>query len=717
VRDAHLADDVTQTVFLLLARKAPSLAGQMRLGPWLFKVTRYTSLQALRAQRRRSHHEHKASVMSNEVQAEADAQTSQFQGLLNEMLARLNPREREALLLRFYEGKSFPAVGQALGISEEAARKRVERAVHNLRDRMHRRGVTIAPSAFVGLLARQSSITAPMTAAHVTASALGGGSASHIALADATLRAMIFGKMQLFAAAVGGVVVVSCIAWGVVSYIHPAPAPIHTVTSLAPARGSVVSNPNWSAQPAGREDNPLIARGWPIALPGSVTASPVVADLAGDGRLAVIVPCQRIPQERTVNGKSNESALLYAFYADGTPVPGWPAELVTPDVMRAKERTNGRYVQSWCSSPSVCTDASGKTQIVITTPYFCGLRVVDANGKARTFRGGSQWVNVPVTDMDGDRIPDIVTGAALTNIEGGSIKNWPPTHALATVSGFAPCIGDANHAGKTEVFHLFVDQDGKQWNRAEAVGFDATGRELPHWRHPIRRPRLMLFPPVMGDVSGDDKMEIIAGAGDLHVWCADGSSAPGTHSAGDLDGILKENVWTGWSSPTLADLDGDGKAEIIVYDHRAMAVRAFHGDGKPLGASADGMIAQIPASDLTQQSVNWRYRIPGAGVSVADLGGDGILDLFVGTYWIKWDPKARTSTIKPMIVDATVTNATQPTICDLDGDGKAEIVFGLTDGRVFVYRTEMDYHPELVQWATANGNFQHTGVWTKPAVK
>src|SRR6476646_10642890 len=57
VCDKHLAEDVTQTVFVILARKARALQGELRLSPWLFKVTRYTSLQAMRAARRRTHPE------------------------------------------------------------------------------------------------------------------------------------------------------------------------------------------------------------------------------------------------------------------------------------------------------------------------------------------------------------------------------------------------------------------------------------------------------------------------------------------------------------------------------------------------------------------------------------------------------------------------------------------------------------------------------------
>lgn len=711
VADPHLADDVAQTVFLILARKASGLTGQNHLSPWLFKVTRYACLQVLRANRRRAYHERKASAMAEQItETTGEAGSLESNPLVEEMIARLNHRDREALLLRFYQGKSFPDVGAALGISEEAARKRVARAVQSLRERLHRRGMTMAPSAVIGLLVAHGTHSAPLHASQVAASAMSQAPVN-AALADAVVRAMTMAKIKALAVAVGAFTVIVAGVCGVEAYIHAGPPPVRSTPSIEQAVVKATPGKPWAAERAPVTGNPAIMPGWPLALPGSVTAAVSVADLDGSGRLAIIVPCESLPGVSIVHSAPTPSVLLFAFYADGTPVPGWPAELVNPQM---RERRAASYLPSWHSSPSVCSDGAGGSKIVITTPYFLGLRVVDRNGNATTMHGGSQWASAPLVDMDGDGIADIVTGAALTNINGGTIKNWPPTHPLATISGFAPCIGDANGDGKSEVFHLFVDKNSYNQSQGDVVGYDATGHELPNWRHSIHWPTLVGFAPVMGDVSGDDKMEIIAGATDLYVWRADGTAAPGTHRVGKIDGVLKESIWTGDASPTLADLDGDGKAEIILYDRRSMDICAFHGDGTTLNDSPNGAIARIPVSDLTESAVHWTERIPGSGVSVADLGGDGIIDLFIGTYWIKYDPKTRTSTIKPMIVDATVTNSTQPTICDIDGDGKAEVIFGLTDGRVFVYRTEMAYKPEWVQWATANGNFQHTGVWNRP---
>src|SRR4051812_31386765 len=131
--DVHLAEDVTQAVFIVLAQRGKRLAENVALGPWLFGVTRYAAANARRAEQRRRRHESRAASMKSE---QADNEWNEIAPVLDDLVARLRPAERQAVFLRFYEKKSHAEVGAALGCSAEAARKRLDGALQTLRERL-----------------------------------------------------------------------------------------------------------------------------------------------------------------------------------------------------------------------------------------------------------------------------------------------------------------------------------------------------------------------------------------------------------------------------------------------------------------------------------------------------------------------------------------------------------------------------------------------------
>ena len=96
-------------------------------------------------------------------------------------------------------------------------------------------------------------------------------------------------------------------------------------------------------------------------------------------------------------------------------------------------------------------------------------------------------------DIDGNGVADIVTGAGILSIEGGNVRGFGPNHPIATLSGYAPCIGDANGDGKLEVYHLFADtianlqggSGGYVNEGADIMGYDHAGQPLAGW--PARR--------------------------------------------------------------------------------------------------------------------------------------------------------------------------------------------------------------------------------------
>jgi RNA polymerase sigma factor (sigma-70 family) len=173
--DTHLAEDVVQRVFTVLAQNARMLAQRETLGGWLFTATKNVSGQVVRTERRRKAREAEAYVM-NEVEGDATAEDWQrLRPLLDATLDGLREPEREAVLLRFVEGKSFAEVGTRLHLTENAAQMRVHRALAKMEGMLARRGVTSTSAALGVALASQSALSAPAgLAASVTGTALAG---------------------------------------------------------------------------------------------------------------------------------------------------------------------------------------------------------------------------------------------------------------------------------------------------------------------------------------------------------------------------------------------------------------------------------------------------------------------------------------------------------------------------------------------------------------
>jgi RNA polymerase sigma factor (sigma-70 family) len=164
VADPALAEEVAQSVFALLARKANSLRPGTILGGWLFRTTRFVAARAARSEIRRKLREQSAAAMNapQSLNDESESSWNQIEPHLEDAVASLSDSDRSAVLLRFYEKLPLQEVGRRLGTSEDGARKRVVRAVEKLRSKLAGRGVVPGAVALGSILSVKVADAAPI---------------------------------------------------------------------------------------------------------------------------------------------------------------------------------------------------------------------------------------------------------------------------------------------------------------------------------------------------------------------------------------------------------------------------------------------------------------------------------------------------------------------------------------------------------------------------
>jgi RNA polymerase sigma factor (sigma-70 family) len=162
----HQAEEITHLVFVILARKARSLRHGVVLSGWLYQTARLTALTFIRSEIRRTRREQEAHMQSFSEQTEPEP-WARMAPLLDAAIAELDAKDREAVVLRFFDGKSMKQVGDALSTSEDAAKKRVARAVEKLRHLFAQRGVVFPAAVLTSLISANSIQAAP---AHLAAS-------------------------------------------------------------------------------------------------------------------------------------------------------------------------------------------------------------------------------------------------------------------------------------------------------------------------------------------------------------------------------------------------------------------------------------------------------------------------------------------------------------------------------------------------------------------
>ena len=224
IRDPHLAEDITQAVFLVFSQRVSRLKPGTLLKGWLFNTTRYAVANSRRADTRRKFHEREAAAMRSDMVREDH--WTEIPPHLDDAMARLSESDRRVLLLRFFEDLPLAAVGQALGISQDAAKKRVARALEHLRHLLVGRGSAGAGNSLDRVFQATSAQIAPAYLAKATVDLVlnnASGSSAAFSLAKGATKMMSFARAKLLA--------IQCVIAG---------ASIGTVAVLAHSESKVV---------------------------------------------------------------------------------------------------------------------------------------------------------------------------------------------------------------------------------------------------------------------------------------------------------------------------------------------------------------------------------------------------------------------------------------------------------------------------------------------
>ena len=389
-RNPHQAEEITQAVFVILARKARRLGPKVVLSGWLYQTARLAAVTFIRSEIRRAQREQEA-VMQTSINANESDVWPQIAPLLDEALAGLGEKDRNAVVLRFFDGKSMKEIGATLGGSEDAAKMRVNRAVEKLRNFFSKHGVALTSAAMIGAVSVNSVQAAPVGLAKSAASvATAKGSiaaASTLALVKGTMKIMTWIKVKTAIGVATGALLVAGTATVTVSTLLRAQEPPHTT----PVSVTV---------PTTAMNNPIVSPNLPAPTPQEIPAR-VAAPVVPQSRPKAAVVAPQIPPSKPIYPTApTVSEILAASRAAGGVTGGivtFPPDLyflnqygnlfqklkLTPDqitafmkIMEDKQAQKGDFMRANALDPGILAGLTGDQIATVQQEHFQQMQLL-----------------------------------------------------------------------------------------------------------------------------------------------------------------------------------------------------------------------------------------------------------------------------------------------------------------------------------------------------
>lgn len=204
----QFAEEVTQEVFCEVARKASSLANHPMLIAWLYSHTRFLALKCVRGEVRRKSREEQASALAAVDTPETSGDWHRLNPVIDQAMDALSAADRSAVLLRFFDGRTFAEIGGELGLTEDGARLRVNRALEKLRRVLARAGITSTAAGLAVVLSENVAMSAP---AGLTTSVVSAATAAGATTAAGVTGTLAFMSLTKVAAVIAGAAAIGAV--------------------------------------------------------------------------------------------------------------------------------------------------------------------------------------------------------------------------------------------------------------------------------------------------------------------------------------------------------------------------------------------------------------------------------------------------------------------------------------------------------------------------